>query len=74
MTFVVLLSNRKNEAEGTPTYQHAVENCAKTIAEAHRKYLIVLRSKIEALPRNSKRWWKLNSSKDPDIVNPATDD
>ena len=51
---------QKNEAEGTPTYESAVENCAKIIADAHRKYLVALRSKIEALPRNSKRWWKLN--------------
>ena len=51
---------RKNQAEGTSTYESAAESCTRIIAESHRRYLVSLRARIEILPRNSKRWWKLN--------------
>ena len=32
---------RKNQAEGTPTYESAAESCTRIIAESHRKYFFL---------------------------------
>ena len=34
--------------------------CKKTLAEEYQAYLQELRKKLAALPKGSKRWWKLN--------------
>ena len=51
---------RKCDAEGTPHYQTACQECSDVIASEYANYVSRLKRKIENVPRNSKQWWRLN--------------
>ena len=51
---------RKCDAEGTPHYQTACQECSDVIASEYAKYISRLKRKIENVPRNSKQQWRLN--------------
>ena len=50
----------KHLCEGTSGYQHAVEQCRDTIRSVKKTYFENLKSKMETLPKSSKKWWALN--------------
>ena len=50
---------RKREAEGTEAYAEALRECSEGLLEAYKKWVAETRDKLRALPRGSKKWWKL---------------
>ena len=51
---------KKNEAEDTPSFEDARSSCAQVLAAEYQKHISDLKTKINALPKGSKKWWKLN--------------
>ncbi len=51
---------RKNEAEGSATFDETRAQCSQCLVDAHLKYIAKLKTKISKLKKGSKQWWRLN--------------
>ena len=50
----------KHDAENSNEYIQVATECRQVLVAERQKYLAELRTKMEALPRSSKKWWALN--------------
>ena len=46
--------------EGSEEHKEAVKTCDRAFQEERQKYEASLKEKLRALPKGSKRWWRLN--------------
>ena len=51
---------RKNDAEGSATFDDTRAECSQILVEEHLKYIAKLKAKISKLKKGSKQWWRLN--------------
>ena len=51
---------RKNEAEGTASFEEVRQQCSQILAAEHQEYVSRLREKIAARKKGSKEGWRLN--------------
>ena len=49
----------KRSAEGTEHYKEKLKECSQGILEEFNAYTNKVREELKALPRSSKKWWKL---------------
>ena len=50
----------KHDAGNSDEYTQVATECRQILVAERQKYLAELRTKMEALPRSSKKWWALN--------------
>ena len=51
---------RKNDIEGSDSYQEACDLCTSLISEARKEYTDKIKKKLVSLPKSSKQWWSIN--------------
>ena len=50
----------KLQHQHTEDEEEASKACSCILTEEYKKYLIKIKNELKTLPRNSKKWWKLN--------------
>ena len=53
--------SRKNDSEHTDSFPTVQEECAEILREERAKYVEELKTKLAALPKCSKQWWRINN-------------
>ena len=57
-----LALQRRNDAEGTPNYNKARDECSQTFLEARSKHAVKVRNDLKGMSVSSRGWWRLAGS------------